>query len=106
MNQQLVDTLEGMRARYRSGKVAQPTTYYLSLGDGPSEKWTATLTSTTCEMVPGRVGNANCVLKMPADMFMRMVDGKYRPGPSDFLLGKIKTNDVALLVKLQQAFGF
>lgn len=106
MNQQLVDALEGMRARYRSGTVAQPTTYYLSLGDGPGEKWTATLTSTTCEMVPGRVGNANCVLKMPADLFMRMVRGGYRPGPMDFLSGKIKTNDLPLLLKLQQAFGF
>ena len=106
MNQQLADILEGMRARYRSGKVAQPTTYYLSLGDGPGEKWTATLTSTTCEMVPGRVGDANCVLKMPADMFIRMVGGSYKPGPMDFLSGKIKTNDVALLLKLQQAFGF
>jgi hypothetical protein len=57
-------------------------------------------------MVPGRVGDANCVLKMPADMFMRMVAGKYRPGPMDFLSGKIKTNNVALLLKLQQAFGF
>jgi len=106
MNQPLVDTLEGMRTRYRSGLVAEPTTYYLSLGDGPGEKWTATLTSTTCEMVQGRVGDANCVLKMPADMFMRMVNGRYRPGAMDFLSGKIKTNDVALLLKLQQAFGF
>ncbi len=106
MDQQLAEILEGMRTRYRSGQVAEPTTYYFSLGDGPGEKWTATLTPTTCEMAPGRVGNANCVLKMPAAMFIRMVRGSYTPGPMDFLSGKIKTNDIALLLKLQQAFGF
>jgi hypothetical protein len=46
------------------------------------------------------------VLKMPAALFIRMVHGSYKPGPMDFLSGKIKTNDVALLLKLQQAFGF
>lgn len=105
LNQPLLKALEGMRARYVFGKIAQPTTYYLSLGDGPGEKWTATLTPTTCDMVPGRVGDANCVLKMPADMFVRMVGGSYKPGAMDFLTGKIKTNDVPLLLKLQQAFG-
>jgi SCP-2 sterol transfer family len=105
MDQQLTAIWESMRARYRAGTVAQPTTYYFSLGDGPGEKWTATLTSTACEVVPGRVGDANCVLKMPAAMFIKMVRGTYKPGAMDFLSGKIKTNDVALLLKLQEAFG-
>jgi hypothetical protein len=105
MSPTLQETLEGLRRRYRPGVVTARTTYYLSLGDGAGDKWTVTLTPTDCDMAPGRVGDADCVLKMPADLFARLVAGTYQPGPMDFIRGKIKTSDVALLLKLRSAFG-
>jgi hypothetical protein len=105
MSDTLREALEGLRARYRPGTVAKKTTYYFSLGEAAGEKWTVTLTPEACELAPGRVGDADCVLKMPAELFMRLLAGEYKPGPMDFFGGKIKTNDVGLLVKLQQAFG-
>jgi putative sterol carrier protein len=56
-------------------------------------------------MVAGRVGNADCVLKMRADLFMKLVDGSYKPGAMDFMTGKLKTNNLDLLLLMRQAFG-
>jgi putative sterol carrier protein len=98
-------TLEALRARYNPAAVDRDTTYYLSLGDRPEEKWTVTLTRTACSMAPGRVGNADCVLKMPAVLFLGLVEGSYKPAAVDFMTGKLKTNDLSLLLRLRQAFA-
>src|SRR6266480_2111340 len=89
--------LESLRAKYKPGAVDRDITYYLSLGEAPAEKWTVTLTPTSCSAVPGRVGDAQCVLKMRADLFMKLVDGSYKPGALDFVTGKLKTNNIELL---------
>lgn len=101
----LEDVLEGMRARCRPTAVDREIVYYLSLGDRAEEKWTITLTPQGCSMAPGRVGNAECVLKMRAELFMKLVDGSYKPGAMDFMTGKLKTNNLDLLLRLRQAFG-
>jgi long-chain acyl-CoA synthetase len=106
MSQALRDTLAGLKARFQPGAVDKPTTYYLSLGDGVDEKWTVTLTPTSCELVQGKTGTADCVLKTSADLFIKMLAGRHKPGPMDFVTGKIKTSDLDLLLRLQKAFGF
>ena len=106
MAQALQQTVETMKSRFRPGAVTKKTTYYLSLGDGEGEKWTVTLTPTACDIVAGKIENADCVLKTSADLFMKMISGAHKPGPMDFMTGKIKTNDLDLLTKLQKAFGF
>jgi long-chain acyl-CoA synthetase len=106
MSQALRDTLEGLRSRFRPGAVDKPTTYYLSLGERDDEKWTVSVTPTTCELAPGKPANADCVLKTSADMFVQMLAGKHKPGPMDFVSGKIKTSDLDRLLLLQKAFGF
>jgi long-chain acyl-CoA synthetase len=105
MPDELRSTLEAMKSRFKPGVVPKKTTYYLSLGDGEGEKWTVTLTPTACEVAAGKIENADCVLKTSADLFIKLVGGKYKPGITDFLTGKIKTSDVDLLRRLQQAFG-
>ena len=105
MQQDIEKILNDLRGRYRPENVKQKTTYYLSLGEAPLEKWTVTLTPTSCDVVPGKVGDADCVLKMPADLFTQLVAGTYKPGPMDFFSGKIKTNDLGQLRQLQLAFG-
>jgi long-chain acyl-CoA synthetase len=102
----LQKTLEELKSRFRPGAVKKPTTYYLSLGDGPGEKWTVTLGPDSCEVKPGKTENADCVLKTSADLFTKLVAGTWKPGVGDFLTGKIKTSDVDKLQQLQKAFGF
>jgi long-chain acyl-CoA synthetase len=106
MSQALRDTLDGLKARFHPGSVDKKTTYYLSLGDLPEEKWTVTLTPTTCDLAPGKIGTADCVLKTSAELFIKMLAGTHKPGPMDFMSGKIKTSDLDLLLRLQKAFGF
>ena len=101
----LQGTLNGLKTRFKAGSVARKTTYYLSLGDGAGEKWTVTLTPADCQVKPGKIENADCVLKTSAELFGRLVAGTWEPGVADFLRGKIRTNDVDLLKKLQRAFG-
>jgi putative sterol carrier protein len=101
----LEESLESLRTRYKPGVLHREIMYYLSLGEAPGEKWTVTLTPTSCSAVPGRAGEAQCVLKMRADLFMKMVDGSYKPGALDFMTGKLKTNNIELLLQLRQAFG-
>jgi long-chain acyl-CoA synthetase len=104
-SQSLEACLESLRTNYKPGAVDRETTYYLSLGEAPGEKWTVTLTPTSFSAVPGRIGDAQCVLKMRADLFVKMVDGSYKPGALDFMTGKLKTNNIELLLRLRQAFG-
>ena len=100
----LREKLESLEARYNAAAIDRETIYYLSLGDSPDEKWTVTLTPTSCALAPGRVGNAHCVLKTTSDLFLKLLDGSYQPGAFDFMTGKLKTNDIGLLLRLRQAF--
>jgi long-chain acyl-CoA synthetase len=104
-NPRLLQVLEGLRARYKPAVIDRETVYYLSLGDDADEKWTVTLTPTGCSMAPGRVRDADCVLKTSADLFMKLVDGSYQPNAVDFLTGKLKANNLDLLLRLREAFG-
>jgi hypothetical protein len=106
MNDQLPDTMASLQGRFRPGAVERDTTYYLSLGDGPGEKWTITVRPASCAVSEGKIASADCVLKMPAALFVELVAGRFKPGATDLLSGKIKTNDLDLLRRLQQAFGF
>jgi len=104
-NPSLQQVLEGLQGRFRPEAIDREIIYYLSLGEAPGDKWTVTLSPSGCSMVPGRVGTAHCVLKTSADLFMRLVDGTYQPNALDFMRGKLKTNDLDLLLRLRKAFG-
>src|ERR1035437_7645472 len=101
MQQDIEQILNNLRGRFRPEIIKQKTTYFLSFGGDSQEKWTVTLTPTDCDVVSGKVGDADCVLKMPADLFAQLVAGTYTPGPMDFFSGKIKTNDLGRLRQLQ-----
>jgi putative sterol carrier protein len=105
MSQDLHASLEALKARFKPGAVDKKTTYYLSLGDAADQKWTVTLTAATCELQAGKTANADCVLKVSAELFAKLVAGSWKPGVMDFMTGKIKTNDIEALQRLQKAFG-
>lgn len=95
-----------LRERYDPSAIDRETVYYLSLGDEPFEKWTVTLTPSSCSIVQGRTADAHCVLKMRSDQFLAFIEGSFKPSALDLLRGSIKTNDVALLLRMRRAFGF
>jgi long-chain acyl-CoA synthetase len=102
---QLQSTLESLTGQFKAGAVEETITYYLSLGDAEGEKWTLTVTPESCHVTPGKIEVADCVLKTSADNFVKLVNGSWKPNAMDFMSGKIKTSDVLLLRKLQEAFG-
>lgn len=104
MSQALVDAFERLQQRYKKDVVKKATTFYLSLGDAPDQKWTMTLTSEACVAAPGKSESADVVLKTSEDLFVKLIRGEWVPGAMDFMRGKIKTNDIDGLKLLKDCF--
>ena len=105
MADDLASTLDALKQRFKPGAVDKPITYYLSLGDGPGDKWTVLVSPTACDLQAGKPDNADCVLKTSTALFAKLVSGSWKPGVMDFMSGKIKTSDIDKLQLLQKAFG-
>lgn len=105
MNAELQKALDGLKGRFKPGSFDETVTYYLSLGEDESEKWTLTVTPSGAHLTPGKIEVADCVLKTSADSFIALLNGGWKPDVKDFITGKIKTSDVLLLRRLQEAFG-
>lgn len=93
------EIIQHMPERYVPG--GEPVTYYFSIGP---DKWTVKLTAERCEIIEGRQGDADCVLKCTPELFERMVLKGKAPGPLDIARGRIKTNDPARLAALRDRF--
>lgn len=104
MSQALVDAFEMLKSRYKPNVVTKPTTFYLSLGDAPDQKWVMTLSPEACVPAPGRSDNADVVLKTSEELFVKLIRGEWVPGAMDFMRGKIKTNDLDGLKLLKDCF--
>lgn len=96
----------GMQKRFKPNTLEKDQTVYFSLGDGPGMKWTMWIGPSKCEVKEGKlVENADNFLKTSADLFVQMVQGKYKPGAMDFMRGKISAKDPFALQGLFKAFG-
>ncbi|HET9929973.1 MAG TPA: 1-acyl-sn-glycerol-3-phosphate acyltransferase, partial [Polyangiaceae bacterium] len=99
----LENVFKELEGRFVRGSVANPLSFYFSLGD--TERWTVRITENSCEVRPGKVtGSADCVLKTSPQMFTRIVRERYTPSPAEFMAGAIKSNNIALLFTFQKAF--
>ena len=88
---------------FQKGRVQQPRTFYFSLGD--DEKWTVALSKDKCEVSAGKPDeDADCFFKASKAMFLDVWNGKHVPSATDFLLGKIKSNNPLLLKEFVAAF--
>lgn len=93
----------GLEASYASGEIDAETSFYFSIDD---IKRTVVLTPETCRVEDGKtIGEVDCVCKTDSDFFLKIWNDGYRPGMTDFMSGKIKSNDPLLLKDFLAAFG-
>jgi putative sterol carrier protein len=94
---------ESLPAMYVKGSMKATKTFYFSLDD--VEKWTVTLAPDKCEVKAGKTDDADCFFKSTSQMFLDVWSGKYKPGPMDFMSGKIKSNNPMMLKDFVGAFS-
>jgi len=103
----LVTLFSELQTKFQKDAVDKPVSFYFTLGSDEKAKWTVVVSKDTCEVKLGKPagGTADCVLKTSADIFTKIVRESYTPGPSEFLSGAIKSNDVGLLMTFQKVFA-
>jgi long-chain acyl-CoA synthetase len=103
----LVTLFAELEGKFQKDAVDKPVSFYFTLGNDAQAKWTVNVSKEACEVKPGKPagGTADCVLKTSAEIFTKIVRDSYTPGPSEFLSGAIKSNDVALLMTFQKVFA-
>ena len=100
----LMDDLQG---QYVTGVVEKPVSFYFSISDAKDSKWNLVMEAEGCRLGPGRPesGKADCVLKTNEEIFTKIVKESYTPSVAEFMSGKVKSNDIALLQLFQKAFS-
>jgi long-chain acyl-CoA synthetase len=103
----LVTLFAELEGKFQKDAVDKPVSFYFTLGNDEKAKWTVLVSKETCEVKLGKPagGTADCVLKTSAEIFTKIVRDAYTPGPSEFLSGAIKSNDVGLLMTFQKVFA-
>jgi putative sterol carrier protein len=97
------EVFKGLPKMFNPEKVKAPRTFYFSLGD--DEKWTVALQRDKCVVTAGKPEkDADCFFKASEEMFLNVWNGKHTPGPSDFLMGRIKSNNPLMLKEFVEAF--
>jgi putative sterol carrier protein len=101
---EIADIFHELPKRFHKGAVKTPRTFYFSLDE--DEKWTVDLTRDKCVVVEGKPDeDADCFFKSSKKMFLDVWSGRHVPGATDFLLGRIKSNNPMLLKEFVAAFG-
>jgi len=100
---EIAKIFQGLPKRFQKGAVKKPRTFYFSLDD--DEKWTVALSADKCEVTAGKpAADADCFFKASKQMFLDVWSGKHKPGMSDFMTGKIKSNNPLMLQEFVAAF--
>lgn len=93
----------GLEDSYNSGEIDEETSFYFSIED---VKKTVILTPETCRVEDGKtIEKVDCVCKTDREFFAKIWNDGYRPGMSDFMSGKIKSNNPLTLKDFLAAFG-
>ena len=99
----VAEVFEALPEMFQKGTVTTPRTIYYSLDE--DEKWTVAIAKDKCTVTPGKPEkDADCFFKASKKMFLDVWNGKYKPGPMDFMSGKIKSNNPMLLKDFIAAF--
>lgn len=104
--QYLKKIFNGLHKRFKLNQIKEDTTFYFSLGEETGEKWTVTVGPARCEIKEGKqIDQADCFMKTSAYLFIKIMEGTYQPGITDFMSGKVKSNDPTKLKLLLKVFG-
>jgi putative sterol carrier protein len=92
-----------MPTRFIRGKIDRHLAYYFSI---ENEEWTVFVGPDSCEIRRGKaVEKADCFLKTSKEIFLATVSGARTPTVTDFITGKIKSNNPLLLQTFREIFG-
>src|SRR4029079_4454120 len=102
----LVTLFRELETKYVAGSVAQPITYYFTLGAENEAKWTLRIRPAGARATIGKPSGAqaDCVLKTTPEIFTKIVREAYTPSPMEFMTGLVKSNDISLLQTFQKVF--
>ncbi len=103
----LVELFSELEGKFDKTRVEKPVSFYFTLGSDTYAKWTVLCDREKCEVRQGKPegGTADCVLKTSPELFTRIVRDAFVPGPSEFISGQIKSNDIELLLTFQKIFA-
>ncbi|HVY46692.1 MAG TPA: 1-acyl-sn-glycerol-3-phosphate acyltransferase, partial [Minicystis sp.] len=102
----LVTLFRELESKFVAGRVAQPITFYFTLGAENEAKWTLRVAPDGCQATLGKPAGAqaDCVLKTTPEIFTKIVREAYVPTPMEFMTGLVKSNDISLLQTFQKVF--
>ena len=99
---EIAKVFKGLPKRFNKAGVKAARTYYFSLGD--DEKWTVHIGKDKCTVEEGKNEDADCFFKAPPELFLDVWSGKHQLGATDFLTGRVKSNNPMLLKEFVAAF--
>ena len=100
---EIAKVFKGLPKRFNKAGVTAARSYYFSLGD--DEKWTVRVGKDKCTVEKGQNEDADCFFKAPAELFLKVWNGTHKLGPTDFLTGRVKSNNPVLLKEFVAAFA-
>ena len=98
----IAKVFKGLPKRFNKAGVKAARTYYFSLGD--DEKWTVHIGKDKCTVEEGKNEDADCFFKASPALFLDVWSGKHQLGATDFLTGRVKSNNPMLLKEFVAAF--
>lgn len=99
---EIAKVFKGLPKRFNKAAVKTARSYYFSLGD--DEKWTVHVGRDKCTVKAGNNEEADCFFKSSAKLFLEVWNGTHKLGATDFLTGKVKSNNPLLLKEFVAAF--
>jgi hypothetical protein len=88
--------------RFRPGRATKTIVYHFCIDD---RDWTLIVSSEAFEVLDGKPPAPDCYLKTTSEILIGTVRGEYTPSFSDFLSGKIRSNNPQVLLTLKSVFG-
>ncbi len=103
MAETVEDIFRELESRFKPGVVTKEQTFYFSVDE---HKYTVTVGPDSAKVEEGKtVENADCFVKTSEDLFLKMYNGEHTPGVSDFMSGRIKSNNPFLMKTFVDAFS-
>jgi long-chain acyl-CoA synthetase len=89
--------------KFSRERVEKSMSWYFSMGE---VRWTVIIDDDGCRVLEGRPpgGAADCVVKAAPDIIKKLIQDAYVPGPTEFVSGVIKTNDIPGLIEFSRVF--